>query len=158
MLLRRTDSWVFFASKPRLLLTCLVAVQWRIHLPIQETQEMLVHSLGGEVHLEQEMAARSSIAWRIPWTEEPDGLQPKGSQKCWTWLSNYAATPVSQLLGAYQEALLPASCCTSGVFLRINVFASLWETDSCLLTPSRKRALFLLNIFSCFLFFQILFH
>ena len=43
---------------------------------------MLVHSLGGEVRLEQEMAARSSIAWRIPWTEEPDGLQPKGSQEC----------------------------------------------------------------------------
>ena len=35
------------------------------------------------------------------------------------------------LLGAYQEALLSASCCTA-VFLRINVFVSLWETDSCL--------------------------
>ena len=32
--------------------------------------------------LEKEMATLSSIlAWEIPWTEEPGGLQPKGSQK-----------------------------------------------------------------------------
>ena len=35
--------------------------------------------------LEKEMATRSSIlAWEIPWTEEPVGLQSKGSQKSWT--------------------------------------------------------------------------
>ena len=32
--------------------------------------------------LEKEIATHSSIlAWRIPWTEEPDGLQSMGSQK-----------------------------------------------------------------------------
>ena len=37
-------------------------------------------SLGQEDPLEKEMATHSSIlAWRIPWTEEPDGLQPMGS-------------------------------------------------------------------------------
>ena len=44
--------------------------------------EMWVRSLGWEDALEKEMAARSSIlAWRIPWTEEPGGLQFMGSQE-----------------------------------------------------------------------------
>ena len=39
-------------------------------------------SLGWEDPLEEEMATHSSIlAWEIPWTEEPDGLQSVGSQK-----------------------------------------------------------------------------
>ena len=44
--------------------------------------EILVRSLGREDPLEEGMAAHSSIpAWRIPWTEEPDGLlQSMGSQ------------------------------------------------------------------------------
>ena len=38
-------------------------------------QETWVQSLGWEDPLEKEMATHSSIlAWRIPWTEEPDGL------------------------------------------------------------------------------------
>ena len=49
---------------------------------MQETQEMWVRSLGQEEPLEEGMATHSSIlAWRIPWTEEPDGLQSMGSQK-----------------------------------------------------------------------------
>jgi len=39
-------------------------------------------SLGWEDPLEKEMAAHSSIlAWRIPWTEEPGGLQSMGLQR-----------------------------------------------------------------------------
>ena len=46
---------------------------------IQETQ---VQSLGQEDPLEKKMATHSSIlAWRIPWTEEPGGLQSMGSQR-----------------------------------------------------------------------------
>ena len=42
---------------------------------------MWVRSLSLEDHLEVEMAAHSSIlAWKIPWTEEPDGLLSMGSQ------------------------------------------------------------------------------
>ena len=42
--------------------------------------ETWVRSLGGEDLLEKEMAAHSSmLAWRILWTEEPDGLQSMGS-------------------------------------------------------------------------------
>ena len=66
------------------------------HLPaVQETR---VRSLGWEDLLEKEMATHSSIlAWRIPWTEEPGGLQSMGWQRvghnwatslslsCYTW-------------------------------------------------------------------------
>ena len=45
-------------------------------------QEMWVRSLGQEDPLEKEMATHCSIlAWRIPWTEEPGGLQSTGSQR-----------------------------------------------------------------------------
>ena len=45
-------------------------------------QETWVWSLGWEDPLEKEMATHSSILdWRIPWTEEPDGLQSMGSQE-----------------------------------------------------------------------------
>ena len=51
-----------------------MAVQMVKNLPAMwETQ---VQSLGQEDPLEKEMVAHSSIiAWRIPWTEEPGGLQ-----------------------------------------------------------------------------------
>ena len=43
---------------------------------MQETQETWIRSLGGEDSLEEEMATHSSIlAWKIPWTDEPGGLQ-----------------------------------------------------------------------------------
>ena len=45
-------------------------------------QETWVRSLGQEDPLEKEMAKYSSIlAWKIPWTEEPGGLQSMGSQR-----------------------------------------------------------------------------
>ena len=45
-------------------------------------QETWVRFLGWEDTLEKEMATHSSIlAWRIPWTEEPGGLQSMGSQE-----------------------------------------------------------------------------
>ena len=43
--------------------------------------ETRVQSLGQEGPLEKEMATHSTIlAWRIPWTKEPGGLQSVGSQ------------------------------------------------------------------------------
>ena len=57
-----------------------LVIQMVQNLPaVQETQ---VQSLGWEGPLEKEMAAHSSIpAWRIPWTEEPGGLQSMGSPR-----------------------------------------------------------------------------
>ena len=57
--------------------------------PVAQTVENLpampetwFRSLGWEDPLEKGMATHSSIlAWRIPWTEEPDGLQSTGSQR-----------------------------------------------------------------------------
>ena len=49
---------------------------------MRETQETWVRSLGWEEPLEKGMATHSSIlAWEIPWSEEPGGLQSMGSQK-----------------------------------------------------------------------------
>ena len=49
---------------------------------MQETQETLVRFLGQEDPLEMEMATHFSIlAWKIPWTEEPGGLQSIGLQR-----------------------------------------------------------------------------
>ena len=50
------------------------------NLPVM--QEFLVQSLGQEDPLEKEMATHSSfLAWEIPWTEEPGGLQSMGSKR-----------------------------------------------------------------------------
>ena len=58
---------------------------------------MLVGTLGQEGPLEGEMAPRSStLAWKIPWTEEPGGLQSMGSHRVGhskvterTWLAGH---------------------------------------------------------------------
>ena len=53
------------------------------NLPLmQEPQETQIQSLGQEDPLEKGMATHSSgLAWRIPWTEEPGGLQSMESQR-----------------------------------------------------------------------------
>ena len=51
-----------------------------VNLPAM--QKMWVQSLGQEDPLEKRVATHSNIlAWRIPWTEEPGGLQSMGSQR-----------------------------------------------------------------------------
>ena len=74
--------------------------QWqRIHLPMQE---MRFQSLGREDPLKKEMAAHSStLAWRIPWTEKPGGLQSMGSQKSRTQLNDFKQAPA--LLGSCEK-------------------------------------------------------
>ena len=68
----------------------LVAQRLKRLPPMWETR---VWSLGHEDPLEKEMATHSSIlAWRIPWTEEPGGLQSTGSQRVrhnWVTLLTY---------------------------------------------------------------------
>ena len=49
---------------------------------VQEMQETWVQSLSQENPLEEGMATHTSIlAWKIPWTEEPGGLQSKESKR-----------------------------------------------------------------------------
>ena len=61
--------------------------QWeRTRLPMQE---MRVLSLGREDPLEKGMTTHSSIlSWKVPWTEDPGGLQPTGLQKSETRFSD----------------------------------------------------------------------
>ena len=69
---------------------------------MQETQEMLVQTLGQEDPLEEGMAVHSSIlAWRIPRTEESGGLQSTGSERVeHDWSDGtHACTRMCQSLG-----------------------------------------------------------
>ena len=62
----------------------------RCWLPVQETKEMWVWSLGHEVPVEKGMATHSSLlAWEMPLTEEPGGLQSIVLQRVrHDWASN----------------------------------------------------------------------
>ena len=77
------------------------------HLPsMRETQ---VWSLGQEDPLEKEMVTHSStLAWRIPWIEEPGGLQSTGSQR----VGHDWATSLTHLVCALNW------CCAWHAFLR----------------------------------------
>ena len=48
---------------------------------VLETQEMQVRFLGREDPLENMATHASILAWEIPWTEEPGGVQSMGSQR-----------------------------------------------------------------------------
>ena len=72
------------------------------NLPAME--ETWVWSLGQEDLLEKEMATHSSmLAWRIPWTEEPRGLQSMGSQRVGQDLAT--KSPLPCLLHEYLQLL-----------------------------------------------------
>ena len=68
----------------------------RIPLPMWEMQGTQVWFLDQEDPLEEEMATGSSIlAWKIPWREEPGGLQSMGSQRArHDWASEHARTRI----------------------------------------------------------------
>ena len=68
-------------------------------------QDTLVRSLGQDEPLEKKMAAHSSIPWRIPWTEEPGGLQSMGLQIVGHNLITHAHKPFSRPMGSvYRSA------------------------------------------------------
>ena len=70
-------------------LASLVAQRLKCLPPVRETR---VRSLGLEDPLEKEVATHSStLAWRIPWTEEPGRLQSMVT-KSWTRLSDFTFT------------------------------------------------------------------
>ena len=80
---------------------------------MQETQ---VQSLGGEDLLEEETATHSSIlAWEIPWTEEPGGLQSMGLQSQ-TQLNDWAQylytdrAPGNRWCDPVLRPQMPSSC------------------------------------------------
>jgi len=69
-----------FSLNSKVKLLTIAVAQMVKNLPAM--QETRVRFLGWEVPLEKGMAIQSSIlAWRIPWTEKPGGLQSVGSQR-----------------------------------------------------------------------------
>ena len=63
-------------------------------------RETRVRALGWEDPLEKEMAIHSStIAWKIPWTEEPGRLQSMGSQRVGNSINTITFSHSVQLLG-----------------------------------------------------------
>ena len=75
------------ATPSSIILGASLVVQLIKHLPAM--QKTWVQFLGGEDPLEKERTTHSStLAWRIPWTEEPGGLQSMGSQKSQTRMSD----------------------------------------------------------------------
>ena len=69
----------YLCSRLRLILASLLGLSVK-NLPAM--QETWVQFLGWEDALEKEMETHSSIlAWKIPWTEEPGGLQSMGLQE-----------------------------------------------------------------------------
>ena len=93
---------------------------WRICLLIQETQEMRVQSLGSEDPLEKGLATHSSIlAWEMPWTEEPGGLQSIGSQRVRHIWSN---------LGQMDD-VIPELLCFPLLFLHVSLLCRILSTE-----------------------------
>ena len=89
--------------------------------PVQEMQGTQVQSLGREDPLEEEMTTHSSVlAWRIPWTEKPGGLQSIGSQRVghdWAYTRNHR-----DAIGEYKRSRKGFLCVA-----RLGVQDPLWK-------------------------------
>ena len=86
----KTRTWQNGLGIPTLTNTSLVAQMVKCLPAMLETQ---VWSLGWEDTLEKEMTTLSStLAWKIPWMEEPSRLQSMGVTKGWTWLTDFTFT------------------------------------------------------------------
>ena len=120
---------------------------------MQETQETRVQSLDQEDPLKEGMATLSSIlAWKIPWTEEPGGLQFMGFSRQEYW-RGLPCPPSQDLPDPETEPTSLMSPVLTGRFLTTN---ATWEAQSglysmeldfgfcCLLVSSRETIRFCL--------------
>ena len=90
-----------------ILILCSLVAQTVKNLPV--IQETWIRSLGQDGPLEKWMDNHSSIfAWRVPWTEEPGGLQSHGLTKSQTWLTNPLRLHIGLLLVVHWVKNLPA--------------------------------------------------
>ena len=122
---------------------------------VMDLPTMQVWFLGWEDPLEKGMATHSSIlAWKIPWTEEPAGLQSMGSQRVGhNWASKHARGCFHDLPGSPRSListchkLLPRSCVLIAYGLN-QPFSELLSSSSfqralCLSGNSTRTTLFL---------------
>ena len=105
------QQWLPLLSSSTIYVSSLVA-QMVKRLPAM--QETPIRSLGWEDPLEKEMATHSStLARKIPWMEEPGGLQSMGSQRVWHDL----ATSLSFFLSSFLSFFLsPLDCSHTQIF------------------------------------------
>ena len=74
----------------------------KIHLPMQDILEMWVLFLGCEAPLEGGIETYTSVlAWSILWTEEPGGLQSRGSQRVGHEWNNLGCMHIESKLGCF---------------------------------------------------------
>ena len=100
-----------------------------------------VRSLGREDPLEKEMVAHASVlAWRIPWTQEPGGLQSMGSQRA----GHDWATSLLSLSCKYSYTVLLCSGCFGFGHGRRGRSES--RAGSCLPSTCPLRAVYLLSV------------
>ena len=98
---------------------------------LQETWETRVWSLSWEDPLEEEMATHSSIlAWKIPWTEEPGGLQSKVSQRVkHDWVTKHTHTQIYVIVCLYIHKYIFVSWINQGreMIEFMCVVSKLWQ-------------------------------
>ena len=94
--------------QPLISLTSQVAQRLKSLLAVQETR---VQSLGREYLLEKEIATHSGIlAWKVPWMEEPGGLQSMGSQRVrYNWATSHSLSYIFSALFSWQHTGLSFS-------------------------------------------------
>ena len=127
-------------------------------------REMWVCSLGQKDPLEKGVAAHSSLfAWRIPWTEEPGGLQSMGSQRVGhNWTTNtlsWEARPESYLIACSLRGTLLGKAWLAACHLGLK-FHLLWSQCAdwvrqgqrllLLRRPCWMLSVHLLSVWSCF--------
>ena len=98
---------------------------------LPEMRETWVRSQGWEDSLEKEMATHSSIlAWRIPWTEEPGGLQSTGSQRVrHDWVTSLYK-PILLIQGQNIKHICLPSLSTVAIFLSQYICGLIWLSFS----------------------------
>ena len=102
-----TQNHILYIRPKRLLISLVVQSVKRL-LAMRDTW---VRSLGREDPLEKEMAAHSStLAWKIPWMEEPGGLQSVGLQR----VGHNWATSLKRLLSFRHSSVGKESTCNPG--------------------------------------------
>ena len=101
------DCTDFFSPTTYHLVTSLVAQTVK---PLPTMGETQVWSLDQEDLLEKEMATHSSIAWKIPWTEEPLRLQSMGSQRVGhNWATSHSLISLTKIFKWFKFILLKCS-------------------------------------------------
>ena len=110
---------------------------------VHKPQETRVRTQGQEDPLEKGMATHSNIlAWRIPWTEEPDGLQSMGSQRVGHyWIDTMdCSVPGSSVHGDSPGKNTGVGChaLLQGIFPTQGLNSLHWKVGSLPRTPAGK--------------------